>query len=62
MNQTAQKPQTSAHRYGPWYCKQRAAGDWVVEQYNHSTMRARRYGPYPSEAEAREVLADLTEK
>jgi hypothetical protein len=46
-------------RYGPWQCKQRPAGDWVVDQLDRETMRVRRYGPYPTEAEARTVYADL---
>ena len=49
-------------RYGPWICKQRPAGDWVVDQLDRETMRVRRYGPYPTETEAGEVFAGLAER
>ncbi len=48
-------------RYGPWICKKRPAGDWVVDQIDRETMRVRRYGPYPTEAEARAKLAELSD-
>jgi hypothetical protein len=46
-------------RYGPWQCKQRPAGDWVVDQLDRETMRVRRYGPYPTEGQALAVYAEL---
>ena len=48
-------------RYGPWICKQRPVGDWVIDQLDRETMRVRRYGPYPTEAEARAKLAELSD-
>jgi hypothetical protein len=50
----------TAHRYGPWQCKQRADGAWVVEQFNFTTGRIHRWPPFTTEAEARQWLADLT--
>lgn len=52
--------QSATARRGPWICKQRAAGDWVVDQLDRETMRVSRFGPYQAEAEARRVYADLT--
>lgn len=44
---------------GPWVCKQRPAGDWVVDQLDRLGMTVRRFGPYPTEAAARAVYAEL---
>ena len=49
------------NRYSPWQCKQRPAGDWVIDQVDRETMRVRRYGIYKTEAEAREIYATLHE-
>ena len=51
-----------AHTFTPWLVKQRPCGDWVVDQLNRTTGQTRRLGPYATEAEARRVWADLTEK
>ena len=64
-NSTQERTPGSLHpvvrRYGPWICKPRPAGDWVVDQIDRETMRVRRYGPYQTEAQAREGYADLAE-
>ncbi len=39
----------------PWICKQRPAGDWVVDQLDREIMRVRRFGPYATEQDARAV-------
>ena len=52
----------TTHQISPWLVKQRPAGDWVVDQMNRTTGLTRRLGPFKTEAEAREVWADLTEK
>lgn len=56
MSLTAISPQ----RYTPWVCKQRPVGDWVVDQYDRQEKRIRRFGPYPTEADARAVFFALT--
>ena len=52
----------TAHTFSHWLVKQRPAGDWVVDQLNRTTGQTRRLGPFKTEAEAREVWADLTVK
>lgn len=46
--------------YGPWQCKQRPAGDWVIDQLDRETLKVRRFGTFQTEAEAREIYAVLT--
>ena len=45
---------------GPWFVRHRPAGDWVVDQLDHQTMRTRRHGPYQTHAEAEAKWLDLT--
>ena len=52
-------PGSVAHKFGPYVCKQRAGGDWVIDQLNRTTWRTRRIGTYATEAEARAALVDL---
>ena len=47
-------------RYGPWQCKLRPAGDWVIDQLDRETLKVRRFGTFQTEAEAREIYAVLT--
>ena len=47
------------HDYGPWILKERPAGDWVVDQLDRTTMKVRRFGPYKTTEEAREVWMEL---
>jgi len=56
---SAMKLRKEQQRFGPWICKQRPAGDWEIDQIDRETMRIRRYGPYQTEAEAREMLAAI---
>lgn len=63
----AENPEISAgrtmsgiRRYGPWQCKHRPAGDWVIDQLDRQTLKVRRFGTFKTEAEAREIYAVLT--
>ena len=46
--------------YTPWIVKRKADGSWVVQQANRVTGRLSQYGPFTTEAEARELLQLLT--
>ena len=46
--------------YTPWIVKRKADGSWVVQQANRVTGRISQYGPFTTEAEARELLQLLT--
>lgn len=49
-------PEESQH---PWLLKQRPGGDWVVQRYINGKIE--RFGPYPTEADARDVYQELEE-
>ena len=58
----AENPEISAgrtmsgiRRYGPWQCKHRPAGDWVIDQLDRQTLKVRRFGTFKTEAEALEA-------
>lgn len=48
-------------QFTPWIVRQRPVGDWVVQQVDRATMTTRRHGPFPTETEAREMHAILTD-
>jgi len=42
-------------RYGPWICKRRSCGDWVVEQFDYVLGVTRRFGTFLTEVDARDT-------
>lgn len=60
MTTTMQRPVLP--RWSAWRARQRAAGDWVVEQTDRHTQRAQRWtmdGDGLTEPLAREIAANL---
>jgi hypothetical protein len=54
MNATTPTP-----RFGPWICKQRPAGDWVIDRLDRERMVVQRFGTYPTESAARSIHHNL---
>lgn len=52
---------TPPRRFTPWTIRQRPGGDWVVQQFDRTAGKSSRFGPFPTETEARIQRDLLTE-